>query len=147
MLPPNSWSLTKYRRRELSLKCGEPTRHAATSEATHRSPSCCLKVVQVRPVFQHHAVPTFYGPIESFQEHQAVCPTFSFFLFFSKYHRDSLISQRLNFHPHILDFISNPANPILSCLLIGSALWTWEWLPSGWRCLFRLQRSTELWWN
>lgn len=82
MLPPNSRSLTKYRRRELSLKCGGPTRHAATSEATHRSPSCCLKVVQVRPVFQHPAVPTFYGLIESFQEHQAACPTFSLFFFF-----------------------------------------------------------------
>lgn len=74
--------------------------------------------------------------------------SFSFpFFFFSKYLRDSLISQRLNFHPRILDFISNPANPTLSCLLIGCALWTWEWLPSGWRCLFRLQRSIELWWN
>lgn len=138
-LLPNSRSFTERHPCEFRVKWRVLSCHAATSEATYRSPACCLKVVQVRPVFEHPTVPAFYGLIQSFQEHQAGCPTF----FSSKYHTDSLISQLLNFPPHIFDFISNLSNPVLSCLLIGSALWTREWLPSGWR----LQRSMELWWN
>ncbi len=122
-LLPNSRSLTERRPCEFRAKWRKLPCLAATSEATYRSSSRCLKVVQVRPVFEHPTVPAFYGLIESFQEHQAGCPTF-----FCRYHTDSLISAHtlrlLNFPPHIFDFISNRANPVLSCLLIGFALWT-----------------------
>lgn len=145
-LPPNSRSFTESRPCEFRAKWRKLPCLAATSEATYRSSSRCLKVVQVRPVFEHPTVPAFYGLIESFQEHQAGCPTF-----FCRYHTDSLISAHtlrlLNFPPHIFDFISNRANPVLSCLLIGFALWTWVWLPSGWRLFLGLQSSIELWWN
>lgn len=120
---PNSGSFTEHRPCEFRVKWRKLPCLATTSEATYISPSCRLKVVQVRPVFEHPTVPAFYGLIESFQEHQAGCPTF-----FCRYHTDSLISAHtpalLNFPPHIFDFTSNRANPVLSCLLIGFALWT-----------------------
>lgn len=116
----NSRSFRERRPCEFRAKWRELPCLAERSEATYRSPSCCLKVVQVRPAFKHPTVPAFYGLIESFQDHQAGCPTF--FPPPSKYHTDSLISQLLNSPHHIFDFISNLANPVLSCLLIGSSL-------------------------
>lgn len=112
----NSRSFGVRRPCEFRVKWRELPCLAATSEATYRSPSCCLKVVQVRLAFKPPAVPAFYGLIVSFQEHQAGCPPPS------KYHTESLISQLLDSTHHIFDFISNLANPVLSCLLIGSSL-------------------------
>lgn len=79
-----------YRALPLRVNCRELPRIAAASGATHRSPSCCLKVVQVRPVFEHPTVPAFHRLIESFQERQACCPTFFSFFFFQQ------ISHRLS---------------------------------------------------
>lgn len=71
-----------------------------------------------------------------------------FFFFFSANITQTLwYLKLLNFPPHVFDFISNPAIPVPSCLLIGSTLWTWEWLPSGCRLLLGLRRSVGLWWS
>lgn len=93
-LLPNSGSFTERRPCELRVKWRKLPCLAASSEATYRSSSCSQKVVQVKPVFEHPAVPAFYGLTESFQEHQAGCPTF-----FSRNHTDSVISAQLS-SPH-----------------------------------------------
>lgn len=111
------------------------TRHAD-------GPHAELKLVQVRPVLQPPAEPTFHQLIKSFQECQACRPTFFFFSFFTNITETLWYLHALNSHPsRRLHSKSNLANVALSCLLIGSPLWTRESLASGWRRLFRLQRS------
>lgn len=134
--PPllHSLSLLHSLRHGFSVKCARPTRLATAGDSARRCASCCTETSPSRTCFAASCCVDLPPLIKSFQERQALCPTFFSFLsfFFCKYHRDSLISSRPQLSsPRILDSKSNPANAVLSCLLIGSALWTPESLASG----------------
>lgn len=122
-------------RHGFSVKCARPTRLATAGDSARRCASCCTETSPSRTCFAASCCADLPPLIKSFQERQALCPSFFSFLsffFFCKYHRDSLISSRPQLSsPRILDSKSNPANAVLSCLLIGSALWTRESLASG----------------
>lgn len=93
--PSDSRSFTERGRREFRAEERNLSRLAGTSEATYRLPSCCLKVVQVRPVFKH---PT--EPMSLLWTHWVIpgapgrLSHFFFFFFFSGYHTDSDICTR-----------------------------------------------------